>query len=175
MANLEIVRRVGNWQEIVDYLNLAKDRSFAETAACARGRKQWWLNAEPNYSTKTYIPAWHDERLDVYLRTLMPDFALAQVFYANEVNGKPRGIDWHADAAYAGQFAYLLNLGNSRFEIKNTATGQAKALDMSGGELIKFNCKRPFLHRGIPMDSSRIGIGMWSASISIPNGLKSIN
>lgn len=91
----------------------------------------------------------------------MPNFALAQVFYAdNNI-----GIDWQADAAYANQFAYLLNLGNSRFEIKNTATKQSRSLELTGGEVIKFNCKRPFLHRGFPQDSNRIGIGLWSDEI----------
>ena len=165
MSNLEIVCKMRNWQEVADYLNSVKGRALAERAKCAYGRLNWWLNAEPNYSSKKYIKAHKDKRLDAFCRRLMPDFALAQVFYAD----KNIGIDWHADAAYAGQFAYLLNLGNSIFELKDTSTGKVEQLEMTGGELIKFNCKRPFLHRGCPQDSERIGIGLWSDSISILN------
>lgn len=161
--NLEIVQKIRNWQDIANYLFSVKHRATPENARCAKGRLNWWLNAEPNYTTKKYLVAHTDKRLDDLCRKLMPNFALAQVFYAdNNI-----GINWHADAAYANQLAYLLNLGNSKFEIKNTATNQSRSLDLTGGEVIKFNCKRPFLHRGLPQDSNRIGIGLWSDEISM--------
>jgi len=161
--NLEIIEKIENWQEIANYLITVKHRCTPENAKCARGRLNWWLNAEPNYASKKYMQAHRDQILDDLCKSLMPNFTLAQIFHADD----KIGIDWHSDAAYGGEFAYLLNLGNSKFEIRNTETNQLRSLDLIGGELIRFNCKRPFMHRGLPQDELRIGIGMWSDKISM--------
>lgn len=40
-------------------------------------------------------------------------------------------------------------------------------LHLTGGELIEFNSK--VMHKGTPLDSDRIGIGLWQDRIDIKN------
>jgi hypothetical protein len=159
MAN--IICNVPNWLEIRDYLNLPELRCQvrAETARCAKGRENFWLQAEPDYQTKKYRPAVMDDRLWSWIKDLVPAADLAQVIYGN------RGIHWHRDATYAAPTAWLLSLGRSTFEIKNDE-GETVSLDFCGGELIEFNCKK--MHRAINVCPDRLAIGIWAAKIPIP-------
>ena len=131
-----------------------------EKAKCARNRLNLWLKAEPNYSTKKYMPAFEDERLWTFIKRVNPDAALAQIYFATG----GIGIDWHRDATYAKPEAYIVNLGKVCLESRDRSD-KLTSLELTGGEIIKFNSKH--LHRAIPREDSRIGIGIWSDAIDI--------
>jgi len=157
---MQIIKQIENWQEIRDYCNDIKNaNAFQEQAKCAKGRLNFWLQAEPDYSTGKYQKAVFDLYLWQICKELFPASDLAQVYFAD--NNK--GIDWHKDAQYATQTARILNLGNAIIESKYA--DEITQLEVTGGELIEFNCKR--LHRGTPLDDQRIGIGIWKARISL--------
>ena len=156
----QIIRKIGNWQEVADYCKSIKDLyAFPEAYYGARGRQQFWLNAEPDYKNKTYMPAPTDDRLWRFIKLACPKADLAQIFYGN------RGIDWHRDATYAAPTGWLLALGKSTFELE-TRSGEIQSFKLTGGELIEFDCKCS--HRAIDVDSQRVGIGIWQAKIAIP-------
>lgn len=157
----KIIRKINNWLEVAEYIRDLKSIATPEKAVCARARQQFWLQAEPNYHTKTYTSAVRDDRLWTFIQKLVPTADLAQVIYGN------RGIDWHRDAAYAMPKAWILALGKSTFEIE--INGNIRSLDLLGGELIEFDCKQR--HRAINIHPERIAIGIWSAKIPIPTEL----
>ena len=128
--------------------------------SCARGRSQLWLQAEPDYRLKKYRKACNDARLWQFCKQIYPEAALAQVYWA--IGG--HGIDWHRDASFANQKAYIINIGTVRLETELDG-GRQIGLDLSGGEVIEFNCKLP--HRSIPISEDRIGIAIWSDRIDI--------
>lgn len=132
----------------------------AEKAKCARGRKNLWLRAEPDYAKGKYKPAQTDERLWQFCRTLYPSAALAQIYFA----AGGHGIDWHSDGAFAKPEAYILNLGTVCLQtiLEN---GGLVSLELTGGEVVKFDCK--LRHRAIPRSEDRIGIAIWSDAIPI--------
>lgn len=145
--------------QIRDYINATLlPQATSETAKCARGRKQLWLEAKPIYSNRTYVSAIHDERLWSFVKRTFPDVDLAQVYFGN------RGIDWHRDAAYANSQAYIINLGICTLQTKLN-DGTLISHELTGGELIEFNSKLE--HRCIDVHPERIGIGCWSAKIPI--------
>jgi hypothetical protein len=133
-----------------------------EQAKCARGRLNLWLEAEPVYSIKKYKSAHHDERIWQFIKRIYPQAALAQVYFATG----NIGINWHRDASYAKPEAYILNLGKVCLESKSNQ-GKVTSLELTGGEIIRFNSK--LLHRAIPREESRVGIGIWSDAIAIAN------
>jgi hypothetical protein len=156
-----IVSNIANWKEVAEHTRaLLAARSQRETAVCARGRMNTWLQAQPNYADKTYSAAVTDDRLWTYLKRLCPSADLAQVFGGNVA------IDWHRDAAYAHATAWLLALGTSTFEIEDRS-GEIQSFKLTGGELLQFDCK--CRHRAVDVDPQRIGIGIWQAKIPIPN------
>ena len=126
----------------------------------AKGRKNCWLNARPNYRQKTYSPALRDDKLWNYIKKVFPSADLAQIYQAN--NGA--GIDWHKDAAFAKPEACIINLGTVTLQSKDNK-GIVTSLDLSGGEVILFNSK--YLHRAIKSADGRLGIGIWEAAIPI--------
>lgn len=150
-------------QQIVEHITetllpLAKE----EQAKCARGRLNLWLQAEPNYATKKYMKAHTNERLWNFIQRIDSKAALAQVYFAKG----GIGIDWHRDAAYAMPTAHIINLGAVCLECKDES-GNLISLELSGGEIIRFNSKQS--HRAIPRSDDRIGIGVWQAKIDIHN------
>jgi hypothetical protein len=166
-----IVRTVSNWQEVAEYTrSLLNSKAGVETAKCARGRQNLWLQAEPNYANGTYTSGVHDDRLWSFLQRLAPDADLAQVFGGNVA------IDWHRDAAYAHSKAWLFALGKSTFQIESReiksrsgeiiTPSEVFSFDLTGGELLEFDCK--CRHRATNVDPQRIGIGLWSAKIPLP-------
>ena len=145
---------------ITDHIRaLAAVHARPEQARCARGRLHFWLNWEPIYHNKAYVPGLRDQRLEQYLSALWPEYRLAQVYLGN------RGIGWHRDASYASPDARILNLGCVTLQAKEG--DRLITLKLQGGELIQFNCK--VLHRAIDVDSHRIGIGLWSNKIPFPS------
>ena len=159
---VQIIQNIANWQEVADYTrNLLDRHSTPEQAFSALGRQQLWLNFEPIYANGTYKAGITDDRLWSFLKRICPTAELAQVFGGN------RGINFHRDAAYAKSTAYLLSLGKSTFELESRS-GEIHTIDLSGGELLEFDCK--CRHRAINVDPQRLGIGLWSAKIplSIP-------
>ena len=162
---MKIIGTYSNWQAIHDHIMTLASHATPEKAHCAKGRMNFWLQAEPNYSTKTYMPAYQDDRLWQFCKRIMPNADLAQIFYGNQ------GIDWHRDAAYANNTAVIINLGKCDWQLKPNGVA-IESHQLTGGEIITFNCKQ--LHRCIP-SSDRIGIGLWSAKIAIPSDLGSLN
>lgn len=115
IKSMQIIQRVNNWQEIRDYCNEVKEiHATSEQAKCARGRKNFWLQAEPIYSCGKYREAVKDDRLWQFCIKLFPKAALAQVYFAD----KNIGIDWHRDASYAKPTARIFNLGNAIIQTK---------------------------------------------------------
>jgi hypothetical protein len=146
---------------LVNYINThLRPLAKAEQAKCARGRQQLWLQAEPNYRTKKYMKAHSDPKLWAFCKRIFPKTNLAQIYFADG----HIGISWHRDAAYAQPDARIINLGNVCLETK-FANGETSGLKLTGGEIIQFNSK--LLHRAIPGDEARIGIGLWAAKIDI--------
>lgn len=127
-----------------------------EKTTAALGRKQLWLEAEPDYGTGSYRPATTDPRLWAYIKKIWPQADLAQIYGGN------RGIEWHRDAAYAAPDARIINLGPCTLQSDH---GEIVSLDLKGGEIIRFNSKLP--HRCINPHPKRIGIGIWQAKIPI--------
>lgn len=122
-----------------------------ERTQAGQGRLQLWLEKEPIYSQPgTYKTGIHDPRLWRLIQWIAPQADLAQVYGGN------RGIDWHRDAAYAAPTAWILNLGPCTLESDH---GEIISLDLTGGEIIRFNCK--VLHRCTNPHPQRIGIGIW--------------
>jgi hypothetical protein len=165
---MEIIGRIGTERQsqLRSHILTLKDiHATPETAKCCRGRKNFWLQAEPNYSTRKYKFAVTDERLWQYIKSLVPESALAQVYFSEGM----KGIDWHQDAAYAGSTAWILNLGNIKLQMRDKRNPSVVThdLELKGGELVKFHCKNPYQHRAIPVDSNRIGIGIWTDAIPL--------
>jgi len=154
---MEIIGTRNDWREIWEYCESIKELGQPEKSRCARGRRNLWLKAEPNYSTGKYRRAIEDDYLWGICREIYPDGDLAQIYYGN------RGIDWHRDASYCTRIGRILNLGNAILETKDGE--KLISLKLTGGEIIEFNTK--LLHRGIPDDQRRIGIGIWRAKIPI--------
>jgi hypothetical protein len=125
----------------------------AEQAKCARGRLNLWLQAEPNYSTRKYQPAHSDPRLWRFCQRIDAGAALAQIYFATGNHG----ISWHRDASYAKPDAFIVNSGQVCLETK-MPDGRLTSLELTGGEIIAFNCK--LMHRAIPRSDDRIGIGV---------------
>jgi hypothetical protein len=159
---MQVIRRVSNWHTIADYVRSLEKIAKPETAKCALGRRNFWLQAEQNYRTKKYTEAVSDKRLWQLCKRLDPRADLAQVYYATG----GIGINWHRDAAYCDRHGIILNLGTVRLE---TCLGDDSivGLDLTGGEIIQFDTKLP--HRSIPIDPQRIGIGIWQAKIPLSN------
>jgi alkylated DNA repair dioxygenase AlkB len=156
---MQVIRRIANHAEVKDYVKrLLEIHGQPEQAKCARNRANFWLKAEPVYSTKTYVKAVEDDRLWTFIRRHCPEANLAQVFGGNVA------IDWHRDAAFAESQAWLFSLGKSTFQTK-TRDGEIKSLDLESGDLVKFDCK--LLHRANNVQADRIGIGIWQAKLPI--------
>lgn len=130
-----------------------------EQAKCAKDRLNFWLQAEPDYSSGKYRPAQSDRRLWEFCQRVYPEADLAQVYFAKG----NKGIGWHRDARFCKSRAFIVNLGAVRLETqsKNDLT----ALDLVGGEIVEFDAKQ--MHRSIPVDEDRIGFAIWSAAIPI--------
>lgn len=149
--------------QIVDHIeSTLKPLATAEMAKCAKGRLNLWLQAEPNYSTRKYMKAHTDDRLWSFLQHIDPLAACAQIYFADNNHG----IDWHRDASYAKPTAHILNLGKVCLECKDNH-GNLITLELTGGEVIRFNSKN--LHRAIPRCDARIGIGLWQSAIDLNN------
>jgi hypothetical protein len=158
---MKIIQQISNWQAIRDYCNQIKHHAHSEQARCAKGRQNFWLQAEPNYSNGLYQKAVIDQHLWEICKNFFPQADLAQVYFAD--NNK--GIDWHRDAVYCQPTARILNLGNAILESKTP--GKITTLNLTGGELIEFDSK--LSHKGKPLDIERVGIGIWTARIDINN------
>ena len=158
----QIIGNIGdNWHQIAGYTKeLLSAHATPEKANCARDRQNFWLQAEPNYSDKTYSSGVTDDRLWKYIKTICPRADLAQVFGGN------KAIDWHRDGSYAHSTAWILALGRSTFQLE-TRSGELQSVDLTAGEIIQFNCKCH--HRATNVDVTRIGIGIWQAKIAIPD------
>jgi hypothetical protein len=179
MTTAKIIRKIANWQEVASYLHDRRSQlATPETAKCASGRHNFWLQAEPIYYGSTpYKRAIADDRLWTWIQKIWSDAQVAQVFYAN------RNIDWHRDASYAKPLARIISLGNSVFEIESHTGEFSTAIEqrgqtiefrfdrftLSGGDVLEFNCKN--LHRAASADIDRIGIGLWQCKIPIPANL----
>jgi hypothetical protein len=162
---MKIIRQLSRetTNHLVDYINeRLRPLAKAEQAKCARGRQQLWLQAEPNYTSRKYMQAYSDSKLWAFCKRIYPYADLAQIYFADG----HIGINWHRDAAYAQPDARIINLGNVRLETK-LDNGETIGLELTGGEVIKFNSK--LLHRAVPRDEARIGIGLWAAKIDIQN------
>jgi len=131
-----------------------------ELAKCARGRLNFWLNAEPNYATGKYKAAHRDDRLWAFCQRIYPEAALAQIYFANDGHA----IDWHRDASYAKPKAMIINLGEICLQTETEAK-EIISLELTGGEIILFNSK--LRHRAIHRSDDRIGIGLWADRIDI--------
>lgn len=165
---MEIVGRLSDQRtaEIVDYINgNLRPLASAEQAKCARDRLQLWLEAEPVYSTGKYRQARHDQRLWAFCKRIFPDAGLAQIYFATDGHA----IDWHRDAAYAHASAMIINLGRVCLETIDQKKNLT-SLELSGGEIIRFNSK--LLHRAIHRDDARIGIGLWKDKILMSDPAK---
>ncbi len=160
---MNIVRRFSPdlQREIKDHINQCLwPLATPEKAKCARDRKNLWIEAEPDYAKGKYKPAHTDERLWRLCQNIYPSAALAQVYFA----AGGHGIGWHGDGAFAKSEAYILNLGAVCLQTK-LKNGELISLNLTGGEVIKFDCK--LLHRSIPRSEDRIGIAIWSDAIPI--------
>jgi hypothetical protein len=163
--DMKIIRRISPERvlEIKEYIQVhLLPLATAEQAKCARGRLNLWLQAEPNYSTRKYKPAHTDQRLWRFCQKIYPEASLAQVYFATHNHG----ISWHRDASYAKPKAFILNLGQVCLQTR-TESGALIDLELTGGEIIQFNCK--LLHRATPCNEDRIGIGIWTDAIDINN------
>ena len=156
-VKMEIIGTRSDWREIWEYCQGIRQLAEPEQASCARGRMNLWLKAEPNYSTRKYRKAIEDKYLWSICKEIYPQGDLAQIYYGN------RGIHWHRDASYCTSIGRILNLGRAILESKDGA--KLITLKLTGGEIIQFNTK--LLHRGIPLDDERVGIGIWKAKIPI--------
>jgi hypothetical protein len=163
--NMEVIRRISP-ERVLEIQAYIQTHLFplatTEQAKCARGRLNLWLQAEPNYSTRKYKPAHSDQRLWRFCQKIYPEAALAQIYFATHNHG----IDWHRDASYAQPNAFIFNLGQVCLQTR-TEDGKLIELELTGGEIIRFNCKLP--HRSIPRNEDRIGIGIWRDAIDIKN------
>lgn len=162
---MEIIKQLSpeKTQQIIKHIQYnLRPLATAEQAKCARGRMNLWLQAEPIYSSGKYKAAYTDNRLWQFCQRIFPSADLAQIYFAED----GRGIDWHRDAAYAAASAMILNLGATTLE-SQPVPGNIIRLDLKGGEIIRFNSKH--LHRSIPIDDARIGIGLWQAKIPLAN------
>lgn len=130
-----------------------------EKAKCARGRQQLWIQAEPDYKGK-YRKAHADQRLWRFCQHIYPAAGLAQI-YSSAGN---HGISWHRDHAFAQSKAYIVNLGTVCLQTK-LENGRLISLELTGGEVIQFNCK--LQHQAIPRSKTRIGIAIWADKISL--------
>ena len=133
-----------------------------EAANCARGRLNLWLQAEPDYATGKYRKAHADERLWRLCQHICPTAALAQVYFATGGHG----IGWHRDGAFAQSKAYIINLGAVCLQTK-LENDRPISLELTGGEVLQFNCK--LQHQAIPRSEDRIGIAIWADKISVNN------
>ena len=133
-----------------------------EQARCAKDRLNLWLQAEPDYRSRKYKKAHADERLWAFCQRLYPEAALAQVYFATG----NIGIDWHRDASFAERKAVIVNLGSVLLETEINSDKRI-SLELTGGEVIEFNCKLP--HRAVPRSENRIGIAIWADKISLQN------
>lgn len=162
---MQIVKRFSpeRQAQVKAYLNAhLLPLATAEQARCAKGRLNLWLQAEPDYRSKKYLPAHTDSRVWQFCQQIYPAAALAQIYFARG----GIGIDWHRDAAYAKPKAFICNLGEVCLQTKSP-DGHLVSLDLTGGEVVEFNAK--WLHRAIPKADDRIGIGIWSDAIDIGN------
>lgn len=162
---MKIIRKItpNKTEEIRTYIKThLLPLATEEQAKCAQGRLNLWLQAEPNYQTRKYRPAYTDERLWKFCLQVYPQAELAQIYFA--IGG--HGIDWHRDAAYAMPEARILNLGAVCLETR-LANGETNSLELVGGEIIQFNSKLE--HRALPRCDERIGIGLWAAKIALTN------
>jgi hypothetical protein len=162
---MQIIDRIDNWQDIRDYCNSIKAHAQSEQAKCARGRQNFWLQAEPDYSMGLYRKAIADDKLWTICKQLQPKATVAQIYFADKL----KGIDWHKDAHYffnSGTPARILNMGNAILECKGDH-GKTITLKLTGGELIEFDSQTP--HKGTPLDIARIGIGLWHTRIDLNN------
>jgi hypothetical protein len=160
---MQIIDRIDNWQAIRDYCNQIKHHAQSEQAKCARGRQNFWLQAEPDYSMGLYRKAIADDKLWTICKDLQPKATVAQIYFADKL----KGIDWHKDARYffnSGTPARILNMGNAILECKNH-NGRITTLNLTGGEPIQFDSQA--MHKGTPLDSDRIGMGIWHTCIDL--------
>ena len=146
---MTIIKRVSNWIEIRDYLKLIESQASPEQARCARGRMNLWLNYEPNYSKGTVSPTINNTRVWNLVKHIYPECDLAQVYYSTNM----KGIAPHSDWRHFASEAYILNLGNGILTIND------KQYNLTGGEIIQFDCKQR--HSFQALDEDRVGIGMW--------------
>jgi hypothetical protein len=159
---MQIIDRIDNWQDIRNYCNSIKAHAQSEQAKCAKGRQNFWLQAEPDYSMGLYRKAIADDKLWTICKDLQPKATIAQIYFADKL----KGIDWHPDSPYffnSGTDARILNLGNAILECKDGR--KHIKLTLTGGELIQFDSQ--LLHKGTPLDCDRIGVGIWHTCIDL--------
>ena len=150
-------------QALIAYINEnLRPLATAERAKCARGRLNLWLQAEPDYRSQKYKAAHTDERLWNFCQRVYPEAALAQVYFATG----NIGIDWHRDASFAKNKAFIVNLGPVLLETE-LDSDERVSLELTGGEVVEFDCKLP--HRAIPRSEERIGFAIWADKISLQN------
>ena len=154
-------------RDVVEHL----DRHLAphlapDVSNYARGRRRAWLQVEaPLGPTQPWHTGLASARLWPWLVRVWrrvdpvtdPQVGLA-------IHGDT-GIAWHRDASYAQARALLVNFGPCTFDIdraRDSGNGrplEPVSLDLSGGEVLDFDCKHQ--HRVVDADPSRWSIVLW--------------
>ena len=177
MNKFDIVQNLSA-DEIRRYVTLLEQevapRLQKSESGYARGRLHAWLNCRPSLDREVSVPQ-PTGNIWSALTELVPGIETAECW----LNGRDssKGIHPHRDATYADRMAYILNLGSTRFRIWLPRSEPAHAdlvcvqrnakydeyiAELTGGELIRFDCK--MLHGSTSSAQSRWGIGMWTVS-----------
>jgi hypothetical protein len=165
---------VGETSEYVELLEVeVAPRLETQEEGYARNRQFAWLAWKPTFVGSPEAVAQPEGQLWERLQGLVPGIQLAECWRNGE--GSSPGINPHRDAPYAANTAYVLNLGRTLFRIwlpngastpvglrpkKVNARLTEFEIDLQGGELLAFDCKR--LHGSRSDAEKRWGIGMWS-------------
>lgn len=168
----------GDVRQLVGLLDReVEPRLVRQERGYASGRRYAWLGWEPSFQEPPSALARPRGRLWSALQEWVPEIEAAECWCNGE--GSSPGIRPHRDAPYADPVAYILNLGRTRFRIWLPTDcvphpGLARiaahtrfseyAMELTGGELIRFDCK--VLHASATEEVRRWGIGMWKFKAS---------
>lgn len=150
-----------------DYILNISNNFTPDVSNYAKGRLRLWLNYEWDLKNKVFKEAYKDTYLWNICKNFYAECDLALITIGNI------GINFHRDDSYAAFKAKTLNLGKAtwyyqynygeyKWEKVYTGDQQIHEFNLTGGELITFNCKNP--HKAVPLEENRISINMWAVS-----------
>jgi len=148
-----------------------------DVSSYARGRERVWLQYEWDLKERVFRQGLKLGKLWRFCKEIYPEAQLGLI------SRGAIGITAHRDDSYANYKAYGINLGQCKWQYNLEYPGymwvpnsrkinppEITVMNMTGGEVIRFNCKN--LHAALECSEDRWSINLWTVSPKFLDALK---